>query len=263
MELYNEEEFQEYIIRNYECVIENQSAEINIETAGTCEICKRDVFLKVHSRAYNFAYSRVDGLPRFVTYLIECPHCRRVSFLKTVQFEEIDIIKDEDGEDEHVKVYKSYKLFRLPTIEESFANKDIPEVYTSLKNTISEASFCLSHGRNIASAILFRRGLQILTKDILGATGKTLYLQLEWLKSNKNKLGIDLNETFHVNAKIIKEIGNQGAHPEEDITLQNFTKEDADGLHDLFISIIHETFVKPSKMKMLQDDLKKSRKLKY
>ena len=74
-------------------------------------------------------------------------------------------------------------------------------------------------------------------------------------------MGIDLVDVFHDNAKIIKDSGNQGAHPDDDITLHVFTKEDAEGLHDLFISIVHEVFVKPAKIKSLQEELKKNRKL--
>jgi hypothetical protein len=265
MELLNEREFEEHIRRNYECFIELGTSDISSEFPGKCDICQRDAFLKVHSRTYQQAYYRNDGLPLFVTFFIECPSCRRKSFIKTVQLtnEKPTGKKDEYGDDETITVYQYFKLFRLPTIEESFANKDIPVEYASLKDTVSEASFCLSHSRNIAAAILFRRAIQVLAKDILGASGKTLHLQLEWLKTNKNNLGIDLINVFHDNAKIIKDIGNQGAHPDDDTTLHNFTKEDADGLHDLFISIVHEIFVKPAKLKALQDDLKKSRKLNY
>lgn len=264
MELFNEEEFEKYIRQNYECIIELNGPEISTEMSGTCDVCQRDAFLKIHSKTYQQAYYRENGLPRFVTFLIECPQCRRKSFLKTVQFLTYKPTgkKDEDGEDENDVTYQHFKLFRLPTIEESFVNKDIPEEYISLKDTVSEASFCLSHSRNISAAILFRRAIQVLAKEILGATGKTLHLQLEWLKTNKNKLNIDLVEIFHDNAKIIKDIGNQGAHPDDDITLHNFTKEDAEGLHDLFLSIIHEIFVKPTKLKAIQDELKLNRKLK-
>ena len=74
-------------------------------------------------------------------------------------------------------------------------------------------------------------------------------------------MSIDLTPVFHTNSKIIKDIGNQGAHPESDITLHDFTKEDAEGLHDLFLSIIYEIFIKPARSKELQNELKKRRKL--
>jgi len=266
MKLFNVTEFEEYIRRNFPLLGESTASEINSELTDTCDSCHKEAFLKIHSEWYQRAFYSEDKLPRFITFFIECPQCRRTSFIKTIQLEltKTTIVKDEDGndEEEYEKVYQFYKLFRLPTIEETFANQDIPEQYTSLKNTVSEASFCLSHSRHIAAAILFRRALQILTKEILGAQGKTLHLQLEWLKTNKNLLGVELVEVFHDNAKILKDIGNQGAHPDDDITLHNFTQDDANGLHDLFISIIYEIFVKPAKLQALQEELKKSRKLK-
>jgi hypothetical protein len=266
MELYNVKEFEDYIRRNYDLLGELSKPDYDSELPDTCDACHKEAFLKIHSESYQRAYYNELKVPRFVTFFIECPQCRRKSFIKTVQLE-VDkpiIVKDDDGNDEedYEKVYQFYKLFRLPIIEETYANKDIPAQYTSLKDTVSEASFCLSHSRNIAAAILFRRALQILSKDILGAQGRTLYLQLEWLKTNKNLLSIELAAVFHENAKILKDIGNQGAHPDDDITLHNFTKKDADGLHDLFISIVYEVFVKPAKLKALQEELKQSRKLK-
>lgn len=264
MELLNLEEFEKYIRTNFELLYEASTSELNKEFDSHCDSCQRDVFMKIHSRIYQHSYYRDNGLPDFVTYYMECPGCKRKAFIKTVRIEinKPTGKKDEDGEDETVLMFQHYKLYRLPEREEAYINKDIPEAYETLKSTVSEANFCLKHSKNLSAAILFRRAIQIIVKDILGGTGKNLFLQLDWLKNNKNKLNIDLTEVFHENSKIIKDIGNQGAHPDDDITLHNFTKQDAEGLHDLFISIIHEIFVKPIKLKAIQDELKQNRKLK-
>lgn len=263
MKLLNIEEFESYVRNNFDLFIETNGSDINDEFSTKCESCQRDVFMRVHSRTYQQSYYRDSGLPDFVTMFIECPSCKRKNFIKTVRlpFEKPTGKKDDDGEDETEYVLQHYRLLRIPEREDSYVNKDIPEIYGTLKNTVSEANFCLTHSKNLSAAILFRRAIQIIAKDILGATGKTLFLQLEWLKINKNKLGLDLGEVFHDNTKIIKDIGNQGAHPDEDIELHDFTKKDAEGLHDLFISIIHEIFVKPIKLKAIQDELKQNRKL--
>ncbi len=261
MELINKTEFENYIKQNFECIWESPSDSINQEVPGKCDSCSRDVFLKVNSYSFDRPYYSDDGLPRFVNIYIECPSCRRKSFIQTVQFVEQKAIK-ENSSTRFEYTYRLYKLYRLPVSNEDYINENIPKKYPSLIKTSSEADYCLSNGKYVASAILFRRAIQILAKDVLGGKGSTLYKQLEWLKTNENLLKIDLSEVFHDNAKILKDIGNQGAHPDDDISLHDFTKEDALGLHDLFISIIHEIFVKPAKMKALQDDLKKSRKLK-
>lgn len=90
-----------------------------------------------------------------------------------------------------------------------------------------------------------------------------MHSQLEWLKENKNLLGIDLTELFHDNGKLIKDIGNQGAHLDEDITLQNFSEIDVNSLHDLFLVIVNEIFIKPKKLKAIQQDLLKTESSKY
>jgi hypothetical protein len=264
MELLNLEEFEKYIRTNFDLILETKTTEFNSELGSHCDSCQRDVFMKIHSRMYNQTYYRENTIPDFMTYFMECPGCKRKAFIKTVRLgiHKPTGKKDEDGEDETDFYFQHYRLFRLPEREEGYINKDIPKEYESLKNTVNEANFCMTNSKSLSAAILFRRAIQILVKDILGGLGKNLFLQLEWLKNNKNKLGIDLTEVFHENSKIIKDIGNQGAHPDDDISLHNFTKQDAEGLHDLFLSIIHEVFVKPIKLKAIQDELKQNRKLK-
>lgn len=261
MKLLNKQEFEEYIKSNYDCIYESDESSISDELSGTCDSCKRDVFLKVHSQTFDRPYYSDNGLPRFVNIYAECPRCRRKSFFQTVQVSE-QLANMNGGTTKSSYIYRLYKYYRLPITEENYINEDIPGEYPSLRKTASEASFCLSNSKFIASAILFRRAVQILVKEVLGGTGNSLFKQLEWLKINDNNLKIDLTDVFHDNAKIIKDIGNQGAHPDDDVTLHDFTKEDAYGLHDLFISIIHEIFVKPAKMKALQEELKTNRKLK-
>ncbi len=47
MELLNEEEFEKYIRRNYEFIIELNSPELSEEFPGKCDMCQRDAFLKI------------------------------------------------------------------------------------------------------------------------------------------------------------------------------------------------------------------------
>ncbi|RAR72602.1 DUF4145 domain-containing protein [Flavobacterium aciduliphilum] len=263
MKLLDEKEFKSYIEENFESIYKDvDDSTISQQIPGTCDSCSRDVFLKIYSETFNQAYYSDNGLPRFVNIFVECPNCRKKSFIFAVQFVDEKRIPHVTGGSSLVYKFSLYRLYRLPIQNENYINEDIPAKYDSLRKTATEASYCLTNSKFIASAILFRRAIQILAKSVLGAKGKTLFNQLEWLKSNQNLLAIDLTEIFHENAQIIKDIGNQGAHPDDDITLHDFTKEDANGLHDLFISIIHEIFVKPEKMKALQEELKKNRKLK-
>jgi hypothetical protein len=278
MGLLNEKEFVSYIQTNYPKVYETEKwNDFSSEIDGFCENCRRDVFFKIRSKIYqeSYYYHHDNDLPSLVTYFIECPKCSRKRFvqlllLKVIQTFDKDgkpveaIDENDDDEDNYSTKthYELYKLYNLPTQEESFAIKDIPDEYSTLKQTISEAMFTMTHGKFISAAIMFRRGLQIITKDILGAKGRTLHNQLEWLKENKNLLAIDLTELFHDNGKLIKDVGNQGAHPDEDITLHTFSEVDVNSLHDLFLVIINEIFIKPEKLKTIQSELIKNRKLK-
>ncbi len=274
MILLNKEEFNKYIQKNYKKLHQTEKwEEFSDEFDGFCDSCHRDVFLKIHSRSYQYSDYNQDRFPIFITYFIECPRCKGKRFMQLVLIE-VRVITDNDGKvvenidyDEEVNYnskthYELYQMYSIPTKDESFGNKDIPDEYETLKRSVSEAMFAMTNGKYISSAILFRRALQIIAKDILGAKGSTLYNQLEWLKENKNLLAIDLTNLFHDNSKLIKDVGNQGAHPDNDITLHNFTEDDVNALHDLFLDIVNEIFIKPMQLKAIQADLIKNRKLK-
>lgn len=264
MKVLDKEEFNKFIKTNYEKIYDTDEwVDFKDELDGFCEGCQKDVFFKIHSRSYQHTNFIKLRIPTFITYFIECPRCNRTRFINFVLLEE-NVYFGKDTFDEEIinKRYELYQLYSIPTNDENFVCKDIPDNYETLKESVSEALYTMNHGKLISSAIMFRRSLQIIVKDILGAKGNTLFKQLEWLKVNTNLLSIDLTNLFHDNSKLIKDVGNQGAHPDDDITLQNFTKDDVNALHDLFLIIVNEIFIKPAKLKALQEELKKNRKLK-
>lgn len=252
---FNQEEFENYIIDNYGLLFEGD-IEGSEDLPGHCEFCKRDVFLKLYKKKYNTSYN--ETFPYFEILHIECPNCRRKSFINAVVLDRI--IEGEDGNEHEVRQH--YRLFNLPDREYSYELSDIPEEYGLLRKCVSEAMFCMGHSKYTSATIMFRRAIQILAHNILGAPKGNLAKQLKWLKDNQNNLQIDLTEVFHDNSGIIKDIGNQGAHPEDEISLQEFTIEEMNLLHDLFQSTITEVFIKPAKLKQIQDDLKSKRKIK-
>jgi DNA-directed RNA polymerase subunit RPC12/RpoP len=269
MKLLNIDEYRSYLKETFQLLYSGtefpdyEQEEID----GTCDSCGKEVFLKVRATYFNNNTYGTIGSPGFFCLLFECPRCKRKRFVQTAWVlykEQVQSKSSPDDSEEYdiEEKYEVYKLYSLPTQRDSYIYKDIPNTYNTLITTISEALFGMDHGKFVSSAIMFRRGIQIIAKDILGAKGKTLHSQLEWLKTNSNNLGIDLSELFHDNTKLIKDVGNQGAHPDDDLTLHNFTKDELDGLHDLFVIIVNEIFVKPEKLRQLKEDLKKSRKLK-
>lgn len=263
MQLFDISEFENYLNDTYQCIHKGTYKNFSHEFDGFCDTCNRDVFLRIHASYYQSGFYGPHGLPQFLYLLIECPKCHRKRFLHLVQveFERITGL-DKDGEEITEEICKVYKLGSLPVKEESYVLKDIPNEHSSLILTVNEAMFCMEHGKNIAASILFRRAIQITAKDILGAEGRNLHAQLNWLQANPNKLNIDLTDLFFENSKIIKDVGNQGAHPDDDITLHNFTQEDVHCLHDLFLAIINDIFIKPKRDKEVKDELRNRRKLK-
>lgn len=263
MKLLNVDEFLDYLRSNHKLLMEGfgRPSTESSEFDGYCDNCKKDVFLKTESIEYSHSPYGSNNL-EFYNLMVECPRCKRKRIIQIAQIKYYKKVETKDDDDDK-EYYEVYKLNSIPTLNEEYSVKSIPNKYDNLINTVNEANFCLDHGKYISATILYRRALEIIAKPILGAKGRMLYNQLEWLKVNENKLKIDLSELFHDNSKLIKDVGNQGAHPaEDDVSLQNFNEDDVNLLHDLFLIIVHEIFVKPEKLKSMQEELKAKRKIK-
>ena len=233
----DEFEFLEYLNNNHKLLYSDyKDYQFSGEFDGDCDYCKKDVFFKLISSSYSFGVFRQDSdYPTFYTLQLKCPKCLRVVIKQLVKIKveeiynskgvlmETNINVDDEKYDDEEFNYKNkffiFELLSIPTTEISETLENIPSHYSSLRETIAEAKFAMNHHKNISATILFRRGLQIIVKDILGAQGKTLYNQLEWLKTNQNILNVDLSEVFHDHSKLVKDIGNQGAHPDIDFEL--------------------------------------------
>ncbi|RZL45075.1 MAG: DUF4145 domain-containing protein [Pedobacter sp.] len=272
-------ELKKYLDLNYSKLYDDfQNFAFPDSIDGVCDACNKDVFFKVKSKTHsNYAqYTYDEDNHDFYTLWVTCPRCNRDSFIQYIKLQiervvnnkaevmpiDFDVDTADDEEEFSTKSqFLIYELMRIPTQENTHSLAYIPETHESLKLTVSEALFCMEREKQISAVIMFRRALQIIAKEILGAKGKTLYSQLEWLKTNENNLKIDLNEIFHENTTIIKDVGNQGAHPEEDDDLKHFTKRDVQMLHDLFLIIVTEIFIKPEKIRKIKEELKQNRKL--
>ncbi len=259
MQLFSRDEFESYIKSNFELMYEESKNFESDRVSSKCDSCGRDIYLKANSYYQAPKYGILASMPDFETVYVECPNCGRRSFIQTVVFkEQIDI--EIQGPPQYY--YKHYLLYRIPDREIKYETSSIPKKYTTLISSINEALFCMDRSKFVSASLVFRRALQMIAKNVLGAKGKTLFNQLEWLKENANLLNIDLTELFHDNSQLIKDVGNQAAHPDDDITLQEFTKDDVNKLYDLFLIIVNEIFIKPEKIKKIQEELKEKRKLK-
>ena len=97
----------------------------------------------------------------------------------------------------------------------------------------------------LAAAAMFRRALQVITRDILGAKHGNLGVELNEL-IGKTYNGVVITKNFAEVGYIIKEAGNQGAHPDKDPDLLEFTAEDALDLRDIFMELVSDLFVVPA-----------------
>lgn len=283
MKMLNLNELKKYLDSNYRKHYEGfENIKFPDEIDGFCNFCNKDVYFKIQTKAHSNnsrGYFPDLDLVDFYSLFVSCPRCQKKSFIHYLKLEivyyfdpfgeQMDIdfnIDDEDLESEENFSTKSkyflYELLNIPTQEINYSLEDIPPKYPSLIESTSEAMFCMNHKKNIAAVVMFRRALQIIVKEILGGEGKTLYAQLNWLKANSNNLGIDLNEMFHDNSQLIKDVGNQGAHPDSDEELITFSESDVLKLHDLFLVIVTEIFIKPEKIRKITEELKANRKLK-
>lgn len=259
MELKNKDEFERYIKENYKLLFSADSRSVRTnDLPGKCDYCSREVYLKLGASWHGSTYN--DGLPEFAHLFIQCPSCERQSFISCIVIGRYEEDEEDPNDDGHY-FRDMYKLYQVPTHDVEFELKDVPKNLTLFRTTIKEAKGCMDKGYYTASAIMYRRALQVLAKQVLGAKGRTLFKQLEWLKDNSNLLGVDLTVVFHDNTKLIRKVGNQGAHPEEDEELQTFSKKDTEALHDLLLVLISEVFTKPAMLKEVQDNLKSRRKL--
>jgi hypothetical protein len=233
-----------------------------------CPICKRDVALKIsHITSSNYAsrYGKqfaVIAVP--FTVSLQCPICNGLAIWVLYR---IQTLKDIDVAPEDLLQVKSnfqqiniYRLAAIPP-EGQYEIPDLPKEPASLGTAYSEAIRCLDNNCPIAAAAMFRRALQIITREILGAKPGKLADELASLVGIKNRLGVVLTTSFDTYGYIIREVGNQAAHPDRDPDLLSFTNQDAQDLYEIFLKIVAELFVAPTAAKKAAEGIMERRKL--
>lgn len=152
-----------------------------------------------------------------------------------------------------------YKITAIPNegLEEIV---ELPEKPASLRIAYKQAVRSMDANAHIAAANMFRRAVQIITRDILGAKPGKLGAELKSTVGKKFN-GITVTNDFATNGYIIKEAGNQGAHPDRDIDLLDFTQKDAEDLQKIFMEMVGDLFVVPEAIKKSKEDFIKRRKI--
>jgi len=217
-----------------------------------CQICQITCRFDVVNRALSYermGYAGVVDLDYFAarTKYLKCPVCS--SYKVLIYFE----VEDDDGNEHY------YCISNIPTL----GGVDIPELPDeppSLKSAYYEAMKCWNAGAHIAAAAMFRRALQAITRGIFGITPSTLGGELKQLKGKKYN-GVSLTNDFHDKTFILREAGNQGAHPDADPDLLDFTSEDVEDLYSIFMEVVMELFVLPKAVEKRREDFLKRRKI--
>lgn len=186
-----------------------------------------------------------------VTYVFRCPVCH--AFKQWIVYE-VDVRNDQG---KHDKRY--YRVTSVPNegLEEI---DELPDNPPSLRTAYRQAIRSKDANANIAAAGMFRRAVQIITRDLLGAKPGNLANELNEVVG-KSYNGATITANFAKNGYIIKEAGNQSAHPDKDPDLLDFTPQDAEDLQQIFMEIVSELFIIPAAAKRAKDDFMARRKV--
>jgi|GEM_PF-1672043 len=253
--LANKEEQIAYIKENYPEVTDSRINDAYWDIF--CEKCKIvrgfDVIRKDYARETTLSGYITDwDAPRIIYFC--CPVCDMYKMWLVFSFSEVVEI---DGKRKQIK--KFYKITSIPA-EGLEDIKELPEDPPSLRIAYRQAIRAIDANAHIAAAAMFRRALQVITRDILGIPAGSLSTELKATVGNEYN-GVKLTKSFSDNAYIVKEAGNQGAHPDSDPDLLDFTPQDAEDLQNIFMELVSELFVIPEAIKKAKDDFMGRRKI--
>lgn len=223
-----------------------------------CSQCKLVRGFQVVQRNYirqETAY-RVSFHPHApITIHFRCPVCKRYKFWITFKIDSDE--KGTDGEMHEISRYYKVSSFPNEGLEDIVELPDKPE---SLRIAYKQAIRAMDANAHIAAAAMFRRALQVITRNILGASPGNLASELKEIIGTKYN-GIALSKNFSDIGYIIKEAGNQGAHPDNDPDLLDFTQQDAEDLQKIFMELVSDLFVVPEAIKKSKSDFLSRRKI--
>jgi hypothetical protein len=164
-------------------------------------------------------------------------------------------LRGTDGE--YVKHY--YRVTSVPTdgLEEI---TELPEKPASLRVAYRQAVGAMDANAPLAAAAMFRRALQVITRDLLGAAGGTLANELNEVVG-KSYNGATITANFANVGYIVKQVGNQGAHPDSDPDLLDFTSQDAEDRQQIFMELVSELFIIPAATRKAKEDFMARRRV--
>ena len=255
-----QEDLWEYIAKNYIEVTDNRIDDNHWDLECTkCKVTRGfQVIRRDVAGQYNKIYGTTDS--RFeqdfqapITYTFRCPVCK--SFEALDRLPEIQIV--DIGENNRKSHY--YRLTSLPA-EGLEDIGELPNKPESLRIAYRQAIRAMDANAPLAAAAMFRRAVQVITRELLGAKPGNLAKELEVIVG-KAYNGATVTKNFADVAYIVKEVGNQGAHPDRDPDLLDFTPQDASDLQQVFMELVSELFVIPAAIERAKADFLARRKI--
>ena len=220
---------------------------------------------------------------------LNCPECKTVRGFQVVEKSEGRSKTDYSGNYSvdhrapnafyfRCPVCASYKQWIVYTLYDTEENKDryyrvaslpsegiediieIPENPPELRIAYKQAIRAMDANAHIAAAAMFRRALQVITRKIIGTKPGNLASELQEAVGKKVG-GVIITNDFTNVGYIIKQAGNQGAHPDDDPDLLDFTAQDAEDLQKIFMELITDLFVVPVAAQKAKNEFLKRRKI--
>jgi hypothetical protein len=217
------------------------------------DVIRRDIYGTDNARRFGGSIPFKEDFDAPHTYLFRCPVCK--AFKQWIVFR-MQLPTGEAGKLE-------YHYFRITSLP-SEGLEDIDELPTdprSLRVAYRQAVRAMDANAHLAAAAMFRRAVQVITRDMLGVKRGNMANELREAVG-KTYNGTIITNSFADVGYIIKEAGNQAAHPDEDPDLLDFSAEDAQDLQQIFMELVTDLFVVPAASQKARTAFMDRRKIK-
>ena len=193
----------------------------------------------------------------FKAFYFECPVCHeyKIWLGYWVRIK----LSTPEGEEQRSE-NRFFRLASLPMEGEDLPV--LPDEPPSVRIAYTQAVRAMNANAYMPAAVMFRRALQVLLRDVLGvkAPSKKLSEELKAAVGMKYD-GVTLTDEFFKDAKILQKAGDQGAHPDEDPDLLDFTEQDARDLQFIFRRLAVEMFEVPQAIRRVRENVSTNRKI--
>jgi hypothetical protein len=254
----NPDDLENYIRENYPEVTDQRIDDDHWDLeCNHCKLTRGFQVIKcsiseIPSRRYGGARDFKEDFYAPHTYLFLCPVCK--AFKQWIVY----VIELPTGEGRKLEDH----FFRITSLPGE-GLEDIDELPTdppSLRTAYRQAIRAMDANAHLAAAAMFHRALQVITRDLLGAKSDNLANELNEVVG-KTYNGVVVTNNFAKVGYIIKEAGNQGAHPDQDLDLLDFTSQDAQDLQGIFMELVSDLFIVPAAVQKAKDDFLARRKI--